>query len=119
MPDSCRDCARAEAAEIRLFETEAVVPALSPGFDELTLDVPGSFRFNDLPDGAGYTVRAFLDADGDGSPGSSEPSGVTTTDVAGDTTSDVILQGRPSITSQPQGVGVFTFSFFHRVRIQI
>ncbi|NCF94978.1 MAG: hypothetical protein GWQ05_29065 [Verrucomicrobiaceae bacterium] len=85
---------------------EAVVPALSPGFDELTLDVPGSFRFNDLPDGAGYTVRAFLDADGDGSPGSSEPSGVTTTDVAGDTTSDVILQGRPSITSQPQGASI-------------
>jgi hypothetical protein len=84
---------------------DAGIPGFSGGNGRATLAGPGSYTISSLPTGAGYTVNAFLDANGNGRSDAGEPSGSyagNPFDLAGNKAGvDILLKEPPAITLQP------------------
>ncbi|MCX6922186.1 MAG: immunoglobulin domain-containing protein [Verrucomicrobia bacterium] len=91
------------------FGSAAVVAANIPGYNganvTATVAGPGAYSIAGLPAGAGYSITAFLDANGNGRFDAGEPAGAyagnpfnLTVNLTG---VDVVLKEPPSITLQP------------------
>ena len=91
-----------------------IVDADIPGLDAFfmtELSEPGAYSIDGVPNGDGYRVWAFLDADGDERRGELEPSAVYDSGnpfaVSGDVTGiDLLLLDPPQITAHPADIRI-------------
>ena len=89
---------------------EADVPGLG-AFFMTELSEPSAYSIDGVPNGSGYRVWAFLDADGDERRGELEPSAVYNSGnsfaVSGDATGiDLLLLDPPQITAHPADIRI-------------
>ena len=88
---------------------ESNIPGLDAYF-ATTLTEPGAFKLDNLPNGNGYEVDAFMDVNGNGRVDKGEPSGAFSGNpitVSGDHIDvDFTLIELPSITSNPEDIRV-------------
>ncbi len=88
---------------------EADIPGLD-AFFSVELGEPGSFSLDGVPNGDGYILSAFLDADGSGQPESTEPFAAYDGNpfvVSGDIADlSLTLLERPQVVGHPEGTRV-------------
>lgn len=88
---------------------EAEIPGLGAYFTT-QISAPGEYRFDNLPNGSGYHLSAFLDANENGVAEELEPQGDysgNTFDLSGDLShADILLLERPEINTHPSGTRV-------------
>ncbi len=86
---------------------DAVISGLKVFFTT-ELSAPGPYTIANIPNNSGYHVTAFLDADGDGHPGKTEPAAAYTGNpftISGDQTGiDLLLVEPPQITKHPADI---------------
>jgi hypothetical protein len=91
------------------WTVDAEIPGLG-AFYTTEITAPGAYRFDNVPDGSGYQLFAFLDVNEDGVAGELEPQGRYSGnpfDVAGDlSNADILLLERPEVNTQPMGTRV-------------
>jgi hypothetical protein len=89
------------------FIQDEGIPGLGGGSAKVDLNAPGAFTIGSLPDGANYSVTAFLDVNGNGRQDPDEPfgnySGNPFTLVEDKTGVNIELAGAPLIATQPSG----------------
>lgn len=85
----------------------APIPGLDGGITEATLDTLGTYQLSGLPDGDGYSVTAFRDANTNRVQDVTEPFGTfagNPFNLSGNKTGvDILLQEMPHIVTQPRG----------------
>ena len=112
--DDTADDLSANGYQGELMGDADIVDADIPGLDAFfmtELSEPGAYSIDGVPNGAGYRVWAFLDADGDERRSELEPSAVYNSGnpfaISGDATGiDLLLLDPPQITAHPADIRI-------------